>query len=66
MSNWSFQLSLRNGFGVDLEVIPTQQAFGVEQTEEDVEPEVYDMVISGFELRLPFMSLMLTEVSYNE
>lgn len=64
MSNWHCQLGFRSGFGFDLEVIPTQAAYGVEHFEEGVEPDVHDMTIGGFELRLPFIVIMLTEVTY--
>lgn len=66
MSNWHFQIAVRNGFGIDLEVIPTQEAYGVEHFEQGDEPDVHEMTIGGFELRLPFLVLMLTEITYSE
>mgnify|MGYP001813595197 CR=1 FL=1 len=68
MNEWNFQMGLRSGFGIDLEVVPTQAAMGLSQSETDPDgdPVVYNMTVSGFELRLPFVVLQLIETSFDD
>ena len=59
--SWRLTSVLRNGFGLDLSMLPHE---GLLCETEDGEEVI--VTVSGFELLLPLISIQLIEVLYHE
>ncbi len=59
--SWRLTSVLRNGFGLDLSLLPHEDLLCETEDGEEVV-----LTVSGFELLLPLISIQLIEVLYHE